>query len=260
MSNKIAIVSVLLFGMFRPPVHVQQSIPCDFVIFADQFSDEVLDAVRKMRGIVYDCSVYRRGLYYARDFVGPQSGAVNSFQNNTHPLVWYLFMKQNLHRLPELSQYDQVIWVEPTIHITDPLFAEQCLFSSSATPGAVGVYPHPVYRNVGDQTHSCISSRFTEQVYMGHPQPLQDVTRQFVEYGLDPGSAVFETQGVIVYPHFKSDETRALLDTWWEQTMKYTTNEELGFVYSVRTHNITLALLPTEVRTTMVRFVAPLKC
>lgn len=255
--TRIAIVMVMLFGMHQPPVHVPQSIPCDFVIFTDQFTPEILAAAHKMSAYVFDASVYHQGIHYGRDFLGEGLGdhpPVNNFKNTSHPLVKYLFLKQNLHRLPELSAYEQVIWVEPTMHITDELFAEQCLML--AEDGLVAAAMHPVYRTIHDQAQACISSRFTDAEYMGVTQPVQDVERQYREYNLPPNTAVFQTAGAIVYPRFK--EASALLDTWWEQTMKYTTNEELGFVYSITKHKT--PIVPLVDITEMVQFVAPRKC
>jgi hypothetical protein len=247
---KVAVVTAIVgnYEATCKPV-AEQSIPADFYVYTNN-PNITTHGIWK----IIDIEPYRFGLNDSdRDRTFK-----NSLFNNNHSFNRAKFVKLNLHRLPELKDYDIVIWLDGTIVIRNTDFIKYCIAKIQAGKNVL-VFDHHSDRN-GILKREVIAShfeRYTSNFWFDQVQPYQDIDAQYVDYitkGFE--EAYFDRLGFKTSDHYglwvtcfiafdmKKSETHAFLDKWWYHNMKYTTQDQISFPYICWENNLKPYSLP----------------
>jgi hypothetical protein len=239
-KNKICFVTAIT-GNYESTCKkpIEQTIGCDFKVFTDNPNIQT-------HGIwdIVDISKYYNGI----DNNDINSNYINSMVNNKHTFNRAKFIKLNLYRIPELIDYDIVIWLDGTVQISNNRCAE-LIFNKIESGKNIIVYEHE-YRS-GNLKQEVIASnfnRYTSTNWNGQDQPYQDVNKQYEDY-INEGfkedwikdyisentGSVSNNVGVwitcFVAFDMRKEETHRFLNEWWMQNLTKTTQDQIGFPY-----------------------------
>lgn len=218
---------------------VNQTVDCDFKVFTDNSNI-------KTHGIweIIDITKYYQGI----DGNDIDSKYHNSMLNNTHSFNRAKFIKLNLHRIPELIDYDIVVWVDGTIEIINERCAELIINKIDSGKNII-LYEHERHRGfLQEEVKAANFYRYTSTNWNGQNQPYQDVNQQYSDYvengfkekwirdyiSNETGSQSHNV-GVwitcFVAFDMRKKESHDFLNEWWLQNLKRTTNDQIGFPY-----------------------------
>lgn len=212
----------------------KQTIPSDFICFTDNPSIVA-------QGWQIDTTPYHIQNPSQLD----SSEHRNSMQNNKHTFNIAKYYKQAFYNIPRLQKYDIIIWLDGTLEITNPNTSE-FIKNSILEKKNVIVFEHE-YRS-GQLAQEVSNSRipkYTSTRWNNQDQPYQDVDSQFASYigegySDDFWKGIFPNQpkaGVwitcFVGYDMKNPETRTFLDAWYLETLKNTTQDQIGFPYAL---------------------------
>jgi hypothetical protein len=155
---------------------------------------------------------------------------VNSLANNQHSFNRSKFIKLNLHRLPELAEYDVVVWLDGSIEITNPSCAEACLKMADAGHCIV-LFEHEFRSKLYDETCASHFCRYTSTNWNGQAQPYQDVDSQYRQYVSEGFVDVGLWITCFVSFDMRRKESHAFLQEWNAQNLRYTTQDQIGFPF-----------------------------
>lgn len=132
---RIAFVSAIIGGYERTTKPVaNQTVPVDCIVYSDRADLETHGIWR-----IIDTERYRLGI----NATDASPAYNNSLSNNTHTFNRAKFFKLNLHRLPELAQYDIVVWLDGTVEVTSPNAAATLVWLLRARGAAIVTFDHP---------------------------------------------------------------------------------------------------------------------
>ncbi len=226
--------------------HTRQTVPTDFVIYADH-------PPRKAETLYRVCDVNGYALGLSEQDVDPKY--INNLKSNTHSFNRAKFIKCNLHRLPELRQYDYLVWLDGTIKIVNEQFSAQAMTWVRESP--ICVWQHHANRGHGqllEEVRDSHFERYTSTFWNGQPQPYQDVDKQYdayVQAGYRDkwfGGHAEDNLGVwltgIMVLNMKDPRIPTFFGLWWEQVLTYTTQDQISFPYVCWKQQLVPATLP----------------
>jgi hypothetical protein len=183
---------------------------------------------------------------------------INSIQNNKHTFNIAKYYKQSFRFIPALKKYDVVVWIDGTVEITYERTSEYILnqIYDKKIIGWHHEYREGILKNEVDASSDFY--RYNSTFWNGQSQPLQDVNLQYREYLEDGYSESFFREMQPENPHFgvwltcfvaflmTNSEVVKFLDLWYLQTLKYTTQDQIGFPYVCQKTNLIPYTLPNE--------------
>jgi len=249
MDTKICFITAI-YGNYEKTCKpfVKQTVKTDFICFTDNHGIESNGWILDTRPYHYMC------LHPVYD---NQNRYINSLKNNKHSFNIAKYYKQAFQNIPRLKQYDIIIWVDGTIEITNAK-TSAWLIEKMKTEKIIG-WNHE-FRNgvLKEEALASIDIRYSSMHWNEQDQPKQDVMRQYNEYikkGYDeeyfkkyndpnPNKGVWITCFVAFLN--KDPEVTRFLNRWYLQTLKYTTQDQVGFSYICQTLNLIPYTLPDD--------------
>ena len=225
---------------------VKQTVPTDFICFTDYIGIIA-------NGWTIDTTPYHLHNKSALD----DDTYTNSLCNNKHTFNIAKYYKQAFQNIPILKDYDVVVWLDGTLEIIYDKVTEY-LLAHMYTTKIIGW--HHEWRN-GILIHEVIASnieRYTSTFWNKQVQPYQKIFHQYGDYIQDGYNEQFFKQAYHTTPHFgvwitcfvaflnKDTEVSRFLDLWYLQTLKYTTQDQIGFPYVCQKTGILPYTLPNN--------------
>jgi hypothetical protein len=229
---------------------VKQTINPDFICFTDN-----KDIVNN--GWIIDTTPYHITNKSKLD----NDEYVNSISNNKHTFNIAKYYKQQFQNIPILQKYDVVIWLDGTIEIINPNTTEYICekIEKYKIIGWMHEYRCGILRN---EVLGSNIDRYTSTYWNNQQQPYQDIFTQYNDYIKDGYNDNYfkntdalnefnkENIGVWItcFISFlnKNEDVSNFLDLWYLQTLKYTTQDQIGFPYVCYKTGIIPHTLPNE--------------
>lgn len=223
---------------------IQQTIPTDFICFTD--NENIIN-----NGWIVDKTPY----HYNNKSPVDNDTYINSLSNNTHTFNIAKYYKQNFYNIPILNKYDVIVWIDGSIEITN---------NNTSNWIMENIYKHKIigweheHRNgiLKNEVDSSTDSRYTSNFWNNQSQPIQDISGQYNTYinnGYDENyfkniNKERANLGVWItcfVAFLKNDDTvKTFLNEWYLQTLKYSTQDQIGFSYVCQKQNIIPYTLP----------------
>lgn len=183
---------------------------------------------------------------------------VNSLKNNKHTFNIAKYYKQSFKNIPFLQEYDVVVWLDGTVEIIYDKTSEYIL-SKIYDNKIIGWNHEWRYGRLYDEVNvSANFYRYNTTFWNNQEQPFQDVVKQYETYIEDGYTDKYFKDINSVDPHFgiwitcfvaflhKDEKVKEFLDFWYLQTLKYTTQDQIGFPYTCQKLNIIPFTLPNN--------------
>jgi hypothetical protein len=224
-----------------------QTIPADFICFTD--NENILS-----NGWIIDSTPYHLTCKSPID----NDTYVNSLCNNKHSFNKAKYYKQAFQNIPRLAKYEVVVWLDGTVQVVNPQTAAFIL-ENIGNSKIIG-WHHEKRSGVleAEVTDAENFYRYSSTYWNNQEQPYQDVRKQYKAYVEDGYDENFFKSQNHPSPHFgvwitcfvafhnKSPEVSNFLDTWYLQTLKYTTQDQVGFPYVVQKTGLIPITLPQQ--------------
>ena len=225
---------------------VKQSIDTDFICFTDD--NNIIN-----NGWTIDTTPY----HLINKSKIDNDTFINSICNNKHTFNIAKYYKQAFSNIPILQKYDVIVWLDGTIEIIYDKTSEYIL-NNIYKEKIIG-WNHE-YRNgvLSNEVKASHIDRYTSTYWNNQSQPYQDVDNQYKCYLEDGYNDLFfkninshsKHMGVWVtcFVAFlqKDNQVKDFLETWYLQTLKYTTQDQIGFSYVCQKTNIIPFTLPNN--------------
>lgn len=181
----------------------------------------------------------------------------NSLSNNKHTFNIAKYYKQAFNNIPVLNKYDVVVWLDGTVEIIYNKTSEYIL-NNIYKEKIIGWNHEYRYGILGNEVKASHFVRYTSTHWNGQNQPYQDIEEQYKSYLRDGYDESFFKKINRHNPHFgvwitcfvaflKNDpEIKDFLDLWYLQTLKYTTQDQIGFPYVCQKMKIIPLTLPNK--------------
>jgi hypothetical protein len=225
---------------------VRQTIDTDFICFTDDNNiinnDWIIDTTpyHLMNKSIIDDDTF-----------------VNSLSNNKHTFNIAKYYKQSFLNIPILQKYDVIVWLDGTIKITYNKVSEYIL-NNIYKEKIIGW--HHEYRNgiLHKEVEDSHFYRYTSTCWNNQQQPYQDIDNQYKCYLEDGYNDLFFKNINSHTPHMgvwitcfvaflhKDKDVTDFLNLWYLQTLKYTTQDQIGFSYVCQKTNIIPFTLPNN--------------
>lgn len=225
---------------------VKQTIETDFICFTD--NENIIS-----NGWIIDITPYH--IINKSDL--DNDTYVNSFCNNKHTFNIAKYYKQSFTRIPILQKYDVVIWLDGTIEITYDKTSEYIL-NNIYKEKIIGWNHEWRYGYLNCEVIASHFNRYTSTNWNGQDQPYQDIDNQYKCYLEDGYNDEFFKNIQSHTPHLgvwitcfvaflhKDENVKKFLDLWYLQTLKYTTQDQIGFPYVCQKLNFIPFTLPNK--------------
>ena len=182
--------------------------------------------------------------------------------SNTHNFNLAKYYKQSWHLIPRLAEYDVVIWIDGTIEITAANVSEYMI--ELCTKYKIVSWHHELRGgHLAWEAFGSFLGKYQDKYYLDQHQPYQDVMRQYHEYveqGYDESfwKKYTRKEGRGRGDHFgmwvtcfvaflnRDNDIENFLNLWFKQTLKYTTQDQIGFPKVVQDTGIVPYTLPDE--------------
>lgn len=226
---------------------VKQTLETDFICFTD---DENLLS----NGWIIDTNPYH--ITHKSDLDNDEF--INSLSNNKHTFNIAKYYKQAFYNIPRLQEYDVIIWVDGTVEIIYEKTSEYILknISKNKIIGWHHEWRNGILKNEVDASHT--DGRYTSTNWNNQEQPYQDVYKQYETYVKEGYNDEYFKNLNSHTPHMgvwitcfvaflqKDEEVRNFLKKWYLQTLKYTTQDQIGFPYVCQKTNLIPLTLPNN--------------
>ncbi len=222
MNKKIAFISAI-YGSYETTCKpfVKQSVPTDFICFTN------LNQISS-NGWIIDNTPY----HIINKSKIDNDNLSNSLCKNQHTFNIAKYYKQNFHNIPRLQEYDCIVWLDGTIEITNERTAEYLL--EKIIDNHIIAWEHEFRQgSLMEETNASLFDRYTSTFWFNQSQPIQDVIGQYNTYKKDGYHDIGVWVTCFIAFHNKNDKVREFLDFWYLQTLKYTTQDQIGFPYTV---------------------------
>jgi len=179
---------------------------------------------------------------------------LNSLCNNDHTFNIAKYYKQAFRNIPILNKYDVIIWIDGSIEIIYDKVSEYIL--RNIYDKQIITWKHDLHKLLSDEARASHFERYTSTYWLGQKQPYQDIDFQYQEY-LKEGytdeyfkniNHPFHNLGVwitcFVAFDIRNDKVKNFLDLWYLQTLKYSTQDQIGFPFTCQKLNIIPYTLP----------------
>ena len=264
--NKVAFITAIYGGYEKScKPFAKQSIPTDFICFTD--TEDI-----QSNGWIIDTTPYHftskskvDNGYYINSL-----HKVSELSDYIHSHTFHIakYYKQAWHNIERLKQYDVVIWLDGTLEITDSNISEYVIDICSKYK--VASWHHEMRGgNLIWEVQASRLARYLNEDYLGQKQPFQDVVRQYHEYleqgykedfwknipdqgGRGPSKGRWDSthfgMWVTCFVAFKNNDVQVIdfLDKWYTQTLKYTTQDQVGFPKVVQDTKLIPYTFPDE--------------
>jgi len=210
---------------------VRQTIETDFICFTD--NKHIIS-----NDWIIDTTPYHLNNKSILDNVS----YVNSLCNNKHTFNVAKYYKQAFNNIPILEKYEVIVWLDGTIEIIYDKTSEYIL-NNIYKEKIIGWHHECRYGKLRPEVDASHFFRYTSTYWNNQSQPYQDIEKQYKHY-IDDGYTddFFKVMNKHT-PHFgiwitcfvaflKNDEqVKSFLDLWYLQTLKHTTQDQIGFPY-----------------------------
>lgn len=183
------------------------------------------------------------------------SSFTNSLINNKHNFNVAKYYKQSFANIPRLQKYDVVVWLDGTIEIIYDKTSEYILskIHKEKIVAWHHEYRHGELKKEVDASHFY---RYTSTHWNNQDQPYQDIDKQYNDYIQDGYTDDFFKQIQPDRIHFgvwitcfvaflqHDPAVRNFLKLWYLQTLKHTTQDQIGFPYVCQKTNLIPYTLP----------------
>jgi len=226
--------------------YVTQSISTDFICFTDNIN--IIN-----NGWIIDTTPYHLTHKNKLD----DNSFINSSCNNKHTFNIAKYYKQSFNNIPILEKYDVIVWLDGTIEIIYDKTSEY-LMNYIYEQKIIGWHHEMRYGVLQNEVAASHFYRYTSTFWNGQSQPYQDIDNQYKCYLNDGYNDLFFKRINSHTPHLgvwitcfvaflKNDENvKQFLDLWYLQTLKHTTQDQIGFPYVCQKTNIIPYTLPNR--------------
>tara|TARA_Y100000389_G_C17397246_1_gene483275 strand:+ start:83 stop:937 length:855 start_codon:yes stop_codon:yes gene_type:complete len=249
--TKIAFITAI-YGNYEQTCKqfAKQSIPCDFICFTDN-----KNIIKKSDWII-DTTPY----HILNPSSCDQPKYINSLKNNKHTFNIAKYYKQAFINIPILKKYECIIWLDGTISVYNPNTAEY-IMKHIQEQKIIGWGHERMNGNLLEEVRISIHpnvKRYSSTFWYGQKQPFQDLANQYKTYLnngyrenywenlrlLNPLIGVWCTCFVAFLQHDK--QINDFLQHWYKQTLEFTTQDQVGFSYSLQKCNLCPLTLPNN--------------
>lgn len=181
----------------------------------------------------------------------------NSLCNNKHTFNISKYYKQAFSNIPILQKYDVVVWLDATIEIIYDKTSEYIL-NNIYKEKIIGWHHERRNGFLCREVKASHFFRYTSTYWNGQSQPYQDINNQYKCYLKDGYTGTFfkklnshtSHMGVwitcfVAFLH-KDKEVNNFLDMWYLQTLKFTTQDQIGFPYVCQKTKLIPITLPNN--------------
>jgi len=246
--NKICFITAIYGGYeLTCKKFIKQTIDTDFICFTD--NNNIIN-----NGWIIDTTPYHLINKSKLD----DYTFINSLCNNKHTFNIAKYYKQSFSNIPILDKYDIIVWLDGTIEIIYDKTSEYIL-NHIYKEKIIGWHHED---RSGILNNEVIASddyyRYTSTNWNGQSQPYQDIYNQYNFYIEDGYNESFFKNINSHSPHIgvwitcfvaflhKDKDIKSFLDLWYLQTLKYTTQDQIGFPYVCQKKNIIPFILPNN--------------
>lgn len=225
---------------------VKQTVPADFICFTD--NKDIIS-----NGWIIDTTPHHLIHKSKLD----DDTFTNSICNNKHTFNIAKYYKQSFRNIPVLDNYDVIIWLDGTIEIKYNKTSEYIL-NNIYKDKIIGWHHEARYGLLSEEVKDSHFFRYTSTYWNGQSQPYQDVDYQYECYKKDGYNDEFFKNIASHTPHMgvwctcfvaflhKDEQVKHFLDLWYLQTLKYTTQDQIGFPYVCQKTNMIPFTLPNN--------------
>lgn len=225
---------------------VKQTIDTDFICFTD---NENIDN----NGWIVDITPY----HYNNKSELDDDTYINSLVNNKHSFNIAKYYKQSFQRIPRLKDYDVIIWLDGSIEITNDKTSDYIL-NNIYTKKIIGWHHEKRNGILKNELDDSNYDKYVSNIWNGESQPYQDIFKQYDYYIQDGYTDLYYKNLNSHTPHMgvwitcfvaflnKDEDVKKFLDLWYLQTLKYTTQDQLGFSYVCQKLNMIPFTLPND--------------
>ncbi len=222
----------------------KQTVETDFICFTDN-----KDIVSN--GWIIDTTPY----HFVKKSKLDNGIYINSLSKNKHTFNIAKYYKQSFREIPILKKYDVVVWLDGTIQIIYDKVSEYIL-NNIYKVKIIGWHHEKRFGKLQSEVNASHFFRYTSTIWNNQSQPYQDIDYQYKCYLGDGYSdeyfkninshtqhlGVWITCFVAFLQH--DEEVQQFLDLWYLQTLKYTTQDQIGFSYVCQKLNLIPFTLP----------------
>jgi hypothetical protein len=225
---------------------VEQTIPTDFICFTD--NPNIIS-----NGWIIDTTPYHINNKSNID----NDIFINSFSNNKHTFNIAKYYKQAFQNIPRLKEYDIITWLDGTIEIIYDKVSEY-LVNNINKYKIIGWHHERRNGLLKEEVDASHFNRYTSTHWNGQDQPYQDIDMQYNDYIIDGYTDGYFKDINPYSPHFgvwitcfvsflnTDKKVSEFLDFWYLQTLKYTTQDQIGFPYVCQKLNMIPYTLPDK--------------
>jgi hypothetical protein len=247
MTTKICFITAI-YGNYEASCKsfVKQTIETDFICFTD--NKNII-----ANGWLIDTIPYH--LLYKSKL--DNDNYINSIKNNKHTFNIAKYYKQQFKNIPILQDYDVIVWVDGTIEIIYEKTSEYIL-KTIYSKKIIG-WHHDLRKGILlDEVFASNFFRYTSTFWNNQNQPYQNIYDQYKCYILDGYTDNYFKDMNTGNPHFglwitcfiaffnKDNDVHDFLDLWYLQTLKHTTQDQIGFPYVCQKTNLIPYTLPND--------------
>jgi hypothetical protein len=225
---------------------VKQTVQTDFICFTD--NKNIIN-----NGWLIDTTPYHLINKNELD----DGNFINSINNNKHTFNIAKYYKQSFSKIPILDKYDVIVWLDGTIEIIYDKTSEYIL-NNIYKEKIIG-WNHE-YRNgyLQREVEASNYMRYTSTFWNNQSQPYQDIYNQYDNYLKDGYNDTYFKNINSHTPHLgvwitcfiaflhKDTDVQKFLNLWYLQTLKYTTQDQIGFSYVCQKTNLIPFTLPNN--------------
>jgi hypothetical protein len=225
---------------------VKQTVETDFICFTD--NENIIS-----NGWTVDTTPYHLNNKSSID----NDTYINSLCNNKHTFNIAKYYKQSFNNITILDKYDVIVWLDGTIEIIYDKTSEY-LLNNIYKEKIIGW--HHEMRNgiLSKEVEDSNFFRYTSTYWNNQIQPYQDIDYQYKCYLEDGYNDEFFKNINSHTPHMgvwitcfvaflkNDDNVKQFLDFWYLQTLKYTTQDQIGFSYTCQKNNLIPYTLPNN--------------
>lgn len=264
---KVAFITSILGGYdaeCKP--FVKQTVETDFICFTDN------ENIKNEGGWELDTNPY----YFTHPSPIDTGYYINSitkkepltefpdYQGNRHTFNLAKYYKQSFQCVPRLKDYDVIIWIDGSIEITHSEVSEYML-ELCPKYGVVSWQHNMRAGRLLWEAHASYLPRYLSREYLGQQQPYQDVIAQYHTYLQEGYDELYwlrvtrkEGKGQKTADHFgvwatgfvawdnKNSKVSDFLNLWYLQTLKYTTQDQVGLPKVVQDTGLIPYTLPDD--------------
>jgi hypothetical protein len=223
---------------------VKQTIDTDFICFTD--NPNIIS-----NGWIIDITPY----HLINKSKIDNDTFVNSICKNKHTFNIAKYYKQSFTNIPILSEYDAIVWLDGTIQIIYDKTSEY-IMNNIHKEKIIGWHHEHRCGILSDEVKASHYERYTSTFWNNQPQPYQDVDFQYKCYVEDGYTDEYFKKMCSHTLHFgvwitcfvaflnKNKDVQNFLDLWYLQTLKHTTQDQIGFPYVCQKTNMIPLTLP----------------